>query len=210
LADLGFVLQVGDDFVEVAVTEETVFKGFESLDQLDGGEAVVLEGCFDGEVLVAVWVCLVEDDDCVELHGIVAERTDLGFVLQVGDDFVDVAVTDETVFKDFESLEQLDGGETVALEGCFDGEVLVAAWVRLLEDDDVLEWWVADGTVVGLLEDGFAFEADGEEVIVILTEETVLDGYEDAGQIAVDDVVLVEGWCDGEKVFAERVMRGGQ
>jgi hypothetical protein len=88
--------------------------------------------------------------------------------------------------------------------------VLVAAWVRLLEDDDVLEWWVADGTVVGLLEDGFAFEADGEEVIVILTEETVLDGYEDAGQIAVDDVVLVEGWCDGEKVFAERVMRGGQ
>jgi hypothetical protein len=208
--DHGFLLQVGEDFIEVVVTDETRLKGFESLDELDGGEAVVLEGCFDGDVLVAVWVCLVEDDDCVELHGVVAERTDLGFVLQVGDDFVDVAVTDETVFKDFESLEQLDGGETVALEGCFDGEVLVAAWVRLLEDDDVLEWWVADGTVVGLLEDGFAFEADGEEVIVILTEETVLDGYEDAGQIAVDDVVLVEGWCDGEKVFAERVMRGGQ
>ena len=206
--DLGFVLQVGDDFVEVAVTDETVFKNFDSLADLDVGDAVALEGCFEGDVLVAAWVRLLEDDDCAELHGVVAERTDLGFVLQVGDDFVEVAVTDETELKGFDSLDDLDVGDTVALAGCFDGDVLVAAWVQLLEGGGGLEWWVADGTVVGLLEDGFEFEADGEVVIVIITEETVLEGYESAEQIAVDDVVLVEGLSDGEKVFAERVVRG--
>ena len=208
--DIGFVLQVGEDFVHIAVTDETELKGFESLDQLDGGEVVALEGCFDGDVLVAVWVCLVEDDACAELHGVVAERTDIGFVLQVGEDFVGVAVTEATVLKNFESLEDLEIGVSVTVEGCFDGEVLVAVWVSLHEEEPELEWWVADGTVVDLLDYGFAFEADGEVVIVKITDETALDGYENADQIAEDDVVLVEGWWDGEKVFAERVTRGGQ
>jgi hypothetical protein len=206
--DLGFVLQVGDDFVEVAVTDETELKGFDSLDQLDGGEVVLLEGCFDDDLLVAYWVKLLEDDDCVELEGVVAERTEHGFVLQVGDDFVHVTVTGETDLVGFDSLNALDGGEVVVLEGCFEGDFLVAYWVRLLEDDDALEWWVADGKVVDILENGFVFEADGEVVDVIMSDETVLDGYDSAEQIAVDHVVLVEGWCDGEKVYAELVVRG--
>jgi hypothetical protein len=170
---------------------------------------VSLTGCFEGDVLVAAMVWLLEDDDCVELHGVVAERTDTGFVLQVGDDFVTVAVTDETALKGFDSLDDLAVGDEVGLEGCFDGDVLIAAWVKLYADEPELEWWVADGTVVDLLDHGFAFEADGEVVIVKFTDETVLDGYENADQIAEGDVVLVEGWWNGEKVFAARVVRGG-
>lgn len=203
----GFLLQMGDHRIEVVVNEETELKGFDSLDDLDGGEFVSLEGCFDGDVFVAAWIKLSEDDDCVELHGVVAERTESGFMLQVGDDLVQVAVTDETKLKGFDSREELVVGDEVGLEGCFDGDVLVAAWVNLCADEPELEWWVADGTIVDLMRHGFAFEANGEVVVVKITEETFLDGYESADQIAEGDVVLVEGWWDGEKVFAVRVVR---
>jgi hypothetical protein len=127
--DGGFVLQVGDEAIEVHVTEETIFSGFEDLEDLDEGDIVKIRGCFVAEVIAAVWAGLLEDDDCIELRGLVAERTDRGFLLQVGEDFIEVVVTDETRLKNFESLGELDGGEKVALEGCFDGDVLVAAWV---------------------------------------------------------------------------------
>jgi hypothetical protein len=208
--ELGFVLEVGDDRVYVAVTDETEFMYFESLDQLDGGEVVLLEGCFDGDVLVAAWIKLLEDDDCVELRAVVAELLDTGFVVQLGDEFVTVMVTGETWLKNFESLDELDVGYVVALEGCFDGDVLVAAWVYLVEGGGGLEEWVADGTVAELLEDGFIFLADGEEIFVVVTEETAFEGYDSFGQMAEGDVVLVEGLCDGEQVFAQRIARGSE
>jgi len=207
--ELGFVLEAGDDRIHVVVTDETVFKYFESLDQLDGGEVVLLEGCFDGDLLVAAWIKLLEDDDCVELHGTIAELSESGFVVQVGDDFVTVLVNDETWFKNFENLDQLGVGYVVALEGCFDGDVLVAAWVHLVEGRGGLEEWVADGTVAELLEDGFVLLADGEEILVVVSDETVFEGYDNFGQMVVNDVVLVEGLCDGDKVFAHRIVRGG-
>jgi hypothetical protein len=140
----------------------------------------------------------------------VGERTDIGFVLEVGDDRVHVAVTGETEFKNFESLDQLDVGYVVALEGCFDGDVLVAAWIHLIEGGEEPELWVADGTVIEVLEEGFIFAADGEEILVVVTPETVFEGYDIFGQVAEGDVMLVEGLCDGEKVFATRIVRGGQ
>ena len=203
----GFVLKVGDDFVEVAVTNETRFKEFETFDDLDGGEVVAVGGCFDGEVLVAAWIMLLEDDDCVEARGLVVEPATLGFWLQVGDDLVKVVVTNETHFREFETLDDLDGGEVVAVEGCFDGEVLVAAWIMLLEDNDEPEWWKVDGRVVDLFEEGgFALSADGEVIKVIVTEETELEGYENAGQIAEGDIVFAEGPSDGEILFAKRLV----
>jgi hypothetical protein len=204
--DRGFALQVGDDLVEVAVTDETVLRGFASLDELDGGEMVVVEGCFEGDVLVAVWIKLIEDDDCVEVRGVVLERNGDRLWVEVGDEVVEVVVTDETWFKEFESLEELDGGEVVVLEGCFEGEVLVAKWIRLLEDDDEPEWWEVDGTVVGFLDNGIVLSADGETIDVVFTEDTDFVDYENADQIAEGDVVFVEGPCDGEVLIAARVV----
>ena len=77
----------------------------------------------------------------------------------------------------------------------------------LLEDNDEPEWWKVDGRVVDLFEEGgFALSADGEVIKVIVTEETELEGYENAGQIAEGDIVFAEGPSDGEILFAKRLV----
>jgi molybdopterin-guanine dinucleotide biosynthesis protein len=204
-----FVMLVGDDRVLVEVTDETRLEGLEHLEQLGEGDIVVVEGCWEGEALVAFWVLLVEDadePDCAELEGTVLEVGADGFWLLVGDDEVRVVVTDETHLKEFEHLEQLGEGDLVVVEGCWEGEVLVAFWVLLVEDADAPEWWEADGTVAELYEDGFAFEADGSVIRVFVTGETEYREVDGLGGLGVGDFVFVEGPCDGESLEAAIVI----
>jgi hypothetical protein len=81
-----------------------------------------------------------EEEECEEVRGVILEVGEKGFVLQapakVEGRTVKVAVTEETRFKGFEELADLDEGDVVVVEGCWDGEVLVAKWVALAEDDD--------------------------------------------------------------------------
>jgi len=107
VTDEGFVIKVGSHRILVIVTDETRFENLEDGVDIDEGDVVVVEGCWDGEALVAEWVLLVEDDDepeCEKLRGVVLEVGEDGFVMTVGSHRVRIAVTDETRFEDFELL----------------------------------------------------------------------------------------------------------
>jgi hypothetical protein len=203
-----FVLVVGDDRLLIELTDETELKYFESLDQLGEGDVVRVEVCFEGEHAYALWVKLLEDadePDCDDLQGTVAEVGIGEFVLVVGDDRLLVEVTHETLFKEFESLDQLGEGDLVLTEGCFEDGRFIAFWVKLLVDADAPTWWEVHGSVVEFFGGGFAIDTSEEILRVLVNGET--DYLEVAGLdgLGVGDFVFAEGPCDGETMEAALV-----
>jgi len=154
---------------------------------------------------VAWWVVLVEsaaEPDCIGIEGAILRVGVDEVLLGVGDDEVVVEVSADTHFIEFEELAELGEGDVVDIEGCWEGDLLVASWMRLLEDADAPEWWETDGTVTALFDNGFNLDT-GEEIIrVFVGDHTDYERVDGLGGIGIGDFVFVEGPCDGESLEA--------
>ena len=72
-----------------------------------------------------------EPEECDEFRGVVLQVGDRRLVMERGEQRIVVAVTEETEFEGFKELSELAEGDVVVVEGCWDGDVLVAWWIVL-------------------------------------------------------------------------------
>jgi len=128
----GFVLETADGQVTVIVTDETMFKGFASLDELVAGDQLEVEGfeTDDGVVATKVELMQADEDELVLLKGTFVEPTADGFTLETTDGVVAVIVTPETRFMGFASLDELVEGDSLKVH-VVPGDELVAVKVKL-------------------------------------------------------------------------------
>ena len=128
----GFVLETADGQVTVIVTDETMFMGFASLDELAAGDQLEVEGfeTDDGVVATKVELMQGDEDELVMLKGTFVEPTADGFTLQTADGVVAVIVTPETRFMGFASLDELVEGDSLKVH-VVPGDELVAVKVKL-------------------------------------------------------------------------------
>lgn len=128
----GFVLETADGQVTVIVTDETMFKGFASLDELAAGDQLEVEGFETDAGVVATKVELMpgDEDELVLLKGTFVEPTADGFTLETVDGVVAVIVTPETRFMGFSSLDELVAGDSLKVH-VVPGDELVAVKVKL-------------------------------------------------------------------------------
>jgi len=125
------VVEVGDRQVEIVITPDTEFDGFDDLSELEMGDVVKVEACWDGEQLVARSVELKEPHpECRAFPGTFAGIVDGGFTLRVGDSDMKIVVIDDTEFQKFDELSELKEGDKLVVFACrVDGD-FVARWVK--------------------------------------------------------------------------------
>ena len=130
--DNGFLLQKGDLALEIVVNDDTEFEGFEDLSDLEMGDWLKVDACWDGEQLVARSVELKEPHlECHAFPGTFAgPNGDHGFLLQKGDLVLEVVVTDDTEFQRFDDLSELGEGDKLVVFGCRVDDEVVAKWVK--------------------------------------------------------------------------------
>lgn len=192
----------------IKVTRETQFREFEELSDLGAGDVIVVEGCWRDEMLVASWILLAEpyvEPECDGFRAVVEEVGADKLVLRpTGDDrrAIVVRVSGSTELEGFDRLSDLSEGDVVAVEACPRDEVLVADWIRLLEEAQEPEWWETDGVVTAVFDGSFNLDT-GEEILrVSVGDGTEYVGLEGVHQLGIGDVVFVEGPCDGESLDA--------
>lgn len=227
-----FLLEVGDDVVPVIISDRTEFIRFGD-QELAAGNVVLVSGCFDEDAFFADWIKLLDDSaDCDDMEGAVLQLTETGFILQTSSRFgadtqdgvsaqiapykrIQVVVTPETQWLDFEDHE-LEVGDIIELEACQDGEIWVAAWIRLVEHEEDCD--DIEGTVTRITDAGFELQTIGGHSISISAASTAQTApfrtipvvvtpntqWIDFGEheLAVGDQVQLEGcWDEDEDVF---------
>jgi len=200
----GFTLQTGMGAVQVVVTSETVFENFSSLDELAIGDMVQVEGSIDGTTVIAETIELkIHNDEEITFAGQITEFTADGFILQTGMGTVQVVVTSETVFENFSSLDELAIGDMVQVEGSIDGTTVIAATIELKTHSD--EEITFAGQITEFTADGFILQTGMGTVQVVVTSETVFENFSSLDELAIGDIVQVEGSVDGTTVIAATI-----
>jgi len=209
IASDGFTLQTPMGSYQVAVTSDTIFENFASLDDLAVGDIVRVEGSLDGSTITAAKIELMVhmgDDDRQFTGAITAIASD-GFSIQTAMGSYQVAVTSDTVFENFSSLDDLAVGDIVKVEGSLDGSTITAAKIELMMHmggDDSQEY---SGKIVALRTDGFTLQVGMGTVEVIVDANTVFENFGSLADLQLRDKVEVEGIPQGSSVLAETIRK---
>jgi len=205
--DGSFTIETDVDSVDVVTTETTEWEDFGD-HELKIGDDVKVAGCWDGDVFIAEEVELKGggwQESCVKLVGVIGNVSGENFVLDTDDGSVPVVTTVDTHWDDFGD-HQLSVGDRVKVEGCWDGDVLVAHKVKLLEDEEEEEEACAKyvGKVSAVADDGFTLKAGSRSISVITTGETEWHDF-DGHTLGVGDKVKVGGCWEGDVFVAAEV-----
>ena len=170
-----------------------------TVEWFDNADTLLLTGTFTGD----------NEEACDDFEGTVVEVTADGFTLDTGEEVISVVITADTEWDGFGELE-LAAGDAVEVEGCWDGDVLVAEEVERLggEEEEDEGCRAYPGTVAELTADGFILDFVLESVTVVTTAETEWQRFDDH-ELAAGDRVVVEGCWDGDVFVAERVLLTG-
>lgn len=144
--------------------------------------------------------------DCDTLVGTVTAVTEGGFTLETEDaQIIQVVVTEDTGWVDFADHE-LAVGDWLKLEGCWDGDVLVADEVELKNPDHDDECGSVVGKVSAIADDdsGFTIANGARRVEVLTTADTEWVGFRDR-ELAVGDRVKTDGCWQGDAFAASKV-----
>ncbi|MCP4900580.1 MAG: hypothetical protein GY906_26755 [bacterium] len=210
----GFILQFGESSVMVSVTPETRWINFIN-HGLQVGDQVRVNGCFEDEIFVAERVKLIEgQSECDTIEGVVEGVEPARFEIRIGEEVVTVVTTSNTEMIGFGDG-NLEAGDTVKVGGCWDDEVFIADWVKLLDDGEECD--SRTGYVTEITTSGFKMQVANTSqanlhthttphnyLTVIVTPETQWEGFDDH-QLTVGDKVRVEGCWDGDSLVAEEV-----
>ncbi|MEN8164565.1 MAG: S8 family serine peptidase [Acidobacteriota bacterium] len=175
--------------VEVSIHQDTILEGMSSLLELSPGDLVHIEGWWFEGNLVADLVRLVNDPQPpIYIEGFVTEvvsATD--FIL---DDSIFVMTSPRTLLSGFQSIDELQPGDNVAVVGTISPGGIIADSVELLS---------TPGTPVGItgtvdsVIDNLSFGlTDGS--IVVTDAETVFYGIDGVSDLQEGDLILAEGW----------------
>jgi hypothetical protein len=164
----------------------------------DGDGVKVLEGSFTGAGY------------CDRVHGVVTSLNSDGFVLETDDGSITVRTTEETTWDDFDGRE-VEVGDKVKVEGCWDDEVLVADEVEYVGLDDEEDCGSVIGIVTSIDVGSFQVERGHRLINVLTTGETEWEGFDDHA-FAVGDRVKADGCWDGTDFVATSVelKKGGK
>ena len=156
-----------------------------------GPEGLLLRGSFAG--LGA----------CDTFLGTVTAIADGGFALETDSITIEVATTGDTKWDDFGDHE-LAVGDRVKVEGCWDGDVLLANEIELKNPDHDDECGSVVGTV-GAIAEGVVTIVNGARQVEVLTDgDTEWVGFP-GREVAVGDRVKAEGCWEGGAFVAHKV-----
>ncbi len=165
-----------------------------------------------------------------EIHGRVAGFFGQGFLLQTGIMVVEVVVDEETVFENFSDLGELVIGTMVEVTGTIEGNQVLAETVAVIggghdggsgdgsgdhgggngdHDGSGSQTATVMGIVVGWTFDGFVIQNDTASIEVVVTAETVFEGFADGAGIMIGQTVRVTGSWDGDSLIAAEVELAG-
>lgn len=200
-----FTIETDKDSVDVMTTETTEWEDFGD-HALSIGDSVKVEGCWDGGVFVAREVELKGDgwqESCAKLVGVIGNVSGENFILDAGEVSIPVVTTADTMWDDFGDHE-LAVGDSVKVEGCWDGDVFVAHEVELLDDDEEEACTKYVGNVTAGDSGEFTLGMGARSIPVVTTADTEWLEF-DGHVIGVGDKVKVEGCWESDVFMANKV-----
>lgn len=188
------------DSTEVRIDLRTDLVGIDSIDELLPGQTVNLVGAWWNDVFLA-WSIEVDFSGMTSIEGIVRNisMSTLSF------DFEDgtlVQTDDLTVFVGISGLSQLVSGDSVRVEGGFQGDAFLAARVELLTDPGGIEQWVSGE--VAAVPDASSFALDSGLRVDTNTETQML-GFDAISELQAGDLVEAMGSLEGSRLLASWV-----
>ncbi len=162
-----------------------------SVEWRNSGDVQILFGQFTGAGV------------CEHLVGTVSMINPDGFTLETADGPVSIVTTDATEWEDVDEF-TLAVGDKVKVEGCWNGNELIAEVVELKSRNEPETCSVYVGEITSVSGENFLLTTESEIIEVLTTDETELVGFGDR-EPAVGDKVKVDG-CWNVDVFVADVM----
>jgi hypothetical protein len=215
------------DMVAVQVTDETeivtMFGEPLEFSDLQVGMFVMVEGEYEGDLLFARLVMVMDEEPPpppTTLMGTIAEIFPEEWQLLVApetDGLVRVQVTDHTrimtQFGEPLKFEDLEVGQFVGIEGEFEGDLLVASVIMVMDEEPPPPPGVAVGEIAEILPDAHQFVLHtemGREILVQVTDDTEIFNIHgepmEFADLQVGMFVGVEGEFEGDILIARTIV----
>ncbi len=138
--------------------------------------------------------------------GPITEMVANGFTLITEMGPFKVIIDENTVFENFASLDDLAIGDIVKVEGSLDGDTITASKVELMDHNDGGgDMDTFGGPITAIAADGFSIQNGMGSYQVVITPDTIFENFASLDDLAVGDIVKVEGSLDGDTITAATI-----